>query len=240
MSYDVGEINKLIELCDELYNYTLNYNKINGSEVIYRKFSYQLKKFEDKYVFMKHNYAPRDILHWFGKHDCWEVTDLRTIKTILEQIKREYFEPEEDNIDPLNLWNFVHYSISSISKQKIIDGYYADAVESAMKAVNARVKRICLLHRNEEKDGVKLMQYVFSVNNPLLKFEDINTESGQNVQTGYMQMFAGAIQGLRNPKAHDNLYITKESAMKQIVFASLLMDKIDEALIYTNISEGLK
>lgn len=237
MSYDVEEINKLIELCDELYNYTLNYNKINGSEVIYKNFSCQLKEFEDKHIFMKHNYAPRDILHWFGRHDYWEASDLRMIKAILEQIKREYFVSEEENIDPLNLWNFVHCSISSISKKKIMDGHYADAVESAMKAVNARVKRICLLYRNEEKDGVKLMQYVFSASNPLLKFEDINTENGQNVQIGYMQMFAGAIQGLRNPKAHDNLYITKESAMKQIVVASFLMDKIDEALIFTGISE---
>lgn len=39
------------------------------------------------------------------------------------------------------------------------------------------------------------------------------------------------------PKGHENKTITKEAAVKLLIFASLLMDKIDEAVSYTNIDE---
>ena len=70
-----------------------------------------------------------------------------------------------------------------------------------------------------------------------LIFEDIKSKSGENVQNGFMQIFAGAMIGIRNPKAHENQTVSKDSAIKSLVFASLLMDKIDEAISYSKISE---
>ena len=52
-----------------------------------------------------------------------------------------------------------------------------------------------------------------------------------------MQIFAGAMQGIRNPKAHENLYIQKDAAIKRLILASLLMDKVDEAVQNTGIEE---
>ena len=43
-------------------------------------------------------------------------------------------------------------------------------------------------------------------------------------------MFAGAAAALRNPKAHENDSITAENAARQLIFASMLMYKLDEAL----------
>jgi hypothetical protein len=54
---------------------------------------------------------------------------------------------------------------------------------------------------------------------------------------GYMNIFAGAMTGIRNPKAHENQIISKDMAIKRLIFASLLMDKIDEAISYSNIEE---
>lgn len=82
------------------------------------------------------------------------------------------------------------------------------------------------------------MRKAFAPSNPLLIFEGMDTESGRNVQEGYMQMFAGAMQGIRNPKAHENLSISREDAVKRLVLASLLMDKIDEAIGFSNLSES--
>ena len=76
------------------------------------------------------------------------------------------------------------------------------------------------------------MNKLFSPNNPVLVFEDNSTDSGKNVQQGYMQIFSGSIVGIRNPKAHENQILNKESAYKRIMLASLLMDKIDEAEKY--------
>jgi len=82
-----------------------------------------------------------------------------------------------------------------------------------------------------------LMLKTFSPNDPLLTFEELRAVSGKNVQEGYMYIFAGAIQGIRNPKAHDNMNIAREDAIKRLVFASLLMDKVDEALLFSKLTE---
>ena len=135
-------------------------------------------------------------------------------------------------------WSYLHPIINRVSGDKFIQGFYADAVESALKEVNSRVKQIYKQYRGEEKDGQDLMRKAFSPTNPVLIFEGIETESGRNVQEGYMQIFAGAIQGIRNPKAHENTYISREDAIKRLIFASLLMDKIDEALRFTGLKEN--
>ena len=82
------------------------------------------------------------------------------------------------------------------------------------------------------------MRKTFSPSDPLLVFEDLDTTSGKNVQEGYMQIFSGAIQAIRNPKAHENVYISRQDAIKRLILASLLMDKIDEALKYTGKTEN--
>lgn len=59
---------------------------------------------------------------------------------------------------------------------------------------------------------------------------DTSTDTGENVQRGFMDMFAGAAAALRNPKAHENDFITAENAARQLMFASMLMYELDEAL----------
>lgn len=134
-------------------------------------------------------------------------------------------------------WKYIHPLIYQVSGGKFTNGFYADSVESALKEVNSRVKNIYRKYRNEEKDGQDLMRKAFSPSNPLLIFEGIDSESGKNVQEGYMQIFAGAIQAIRNPKAHENMNISREEAVKRLILASLLMDKIDEAIRYTKLIE---
>lgn len=82
-----------------------------------------------------------------------------------------------------------------------------------------------------------MIEYIFALEQNRLKFENISTESGENIQKGYIQIFSGAITAIRNPKAHENLTLTKDSAIKRLILASLLMDKIDNAIAYTNIAE---
>ena len=53
-------------------------------------------------------------------------------------------------------------------------------------------------------------------------------------------MLAGAMSALRNPKAHANIPIEQEDAMRRLIFASMLMYKIDEAVLYSKIIEPLK
>jgi hypothetical protein len=45
---------------------------------------------------------------------------------------------------------------------------------------------------------------------------------------GYMDIFAGAMTGIRNPKAHENMTITKNRAIHHLFLASLLFNRLDE------------
>lgn len=149
----------------------------------------------------------------------------------LEKLKRLDLKQKQEEVI---FDNQIHGMISDVCKKKYFDGHYADAVESAFKEVNSRCKKIYKTKVGEEKDGSDLMNKLFSPNNPTLAFEDNSTESGKNVQQGYMQIFSGSMTGIRNPKAHGNQVLTKESAYKRLILASLLMEKIDEAENYEN------
>ena len=135
------------------------------------------------------------------------------------------------NNNPSSIWENIHPQIVTVSKTRFNNGHYADAVEAAFKEINTRVKKIYKDRTSVEKDGAKLMQAAFSVQNPIIKLGDISTETGTNIQQGYMEMFAGAMIGIRNPQAHNNLLITKDNAIRELHFASMLMYKIDDELV---------
>lgn len=123
-----------------------------------------------------------------------------------------------------------------------MDGGYANAACDAFIEVNDRVKRLFKSIKPGEKvpDGDIAMKTVFSVNTPLIEFCDRSDGSGANTQKGFMEMLAGAMSALRNPKAHANITIDREDAMRRLIFASMLMYKIDEAVLYSKITETSK
>lgn len=127
-------------------------------------------------------------------------------------------------------WPLIHTDIIKVSKEKFEHGHYADSVESAFKEVNTRIKDYCKKKTGQELDGVDLMRNVFSSKSPLIILDDLTTQSGKNVQDGYGHIFAGSMQGIRNPSAHANLEISDEKAIHLLFLASLLMFTIDDKL----------
>ena len=136
---------------------------------------------------------------------------------------------ETAKLPQLDFWGIIHRDIIRVAKNKFEDGYYADAVESAFKEINKRVKEIVKNKTGEELDGASLMNKALSERNPIVVLDDLSSETGRNIQKGYMQIFAGAMIGIRNPKAHENITISRERAIHFIFLASLLMYKLDEA-----------
>lgn len=123
----------------------------------------------------------------------------------------------------------MHSAVASVSDKAMRVGLYADAVERAFKAINSRVKKLVKGLVPTADDGVKLMQKVFSEGNPLIRLASDDDPSGVDVQRGYMFMFAGGMSAIRNPKAHDNIEIDRNDALRKLYFASMLMYKLDEA-----------
>ena len=139
-------------------------------------------------------------------------------------------------------WQLIHPKITQASKKLFLDGSYANAACDAYIEINDRVKRLFQAIKPGEKvpDGDAAMKTVFSANAPLVEFCDRSTDSGANTQKGFMEMLAGAMSALRNPKAHANITIDREDAMRRLIFASMLMYKIDEAVCYSKIVEPPK
>ena len=138
-------------------------------------------------------------------------------------------EPKDDK--DYDIWVLIHPLIAEVSKKRMKDGYYADAVEAACKTLNARVRDIVLDQTGEELDGAGLMRKAFSPGNPIIRIASPASKSGHDTQQGYMDMFAGVMTGIRNPKAHDNETITKEDALRKLMLISLLMYRIDDRII---------
>lgn len=137
---------------------------------------------------------------------------------------------EYSNSNVSSFWDNIHSQIICVAKSRFENGHYADAVEAAFKEINVRVKKIYKERTGIEKDGSSLMSSAFSVQNPIIKLGNITTETGKNIQQGYMEMFAGAMKGIRNPQAHNNMEISKSDAIRKLHFASMLMDKIDNEI----------
>lgn len=60
------------------------------------------------------------------------------------------------------------------------------------------------------------MKKTFSPNNPLIKLNAGISASEQNEQLGYMEIFSGAMTGIRNPRAHDSDWEDSEERAMQL------------------------
>ena len=151
----------------------------------------------------------------------------------LNKIKAEYKErnAKGDKQKPDTLyasWDLLHPKIVEVSRSRFEANHFADSVEAAFKELNSIVKAIVKQKTGQEYYGADLMNKVFSLKNPIVVLDDLSTETGKNIQKGYMQIFAGAMTGIRNPKAHENITIDNQRAIHFLFLASLLLFKIDE------------
>ena len=106
------------------------------------------------------------------------------------------------------------------------DGYYALAVEEAFKCVNNTVKN----RSQHTQDGASMMRSVFSVKNPLLRLNNLRSQSEHDQQQGYMDIFAGCMTGIRNPRAHEHRYLDEPRVALEILsWANQLLRMVDAA-----------
>lgn len=139
-----------------------------------------------------------------------------------------------DQVNCANLCYLLHPDIQKVSETQYKGGSYAEAACNAFIEINSRLKKIYRdKYPNDENvpDGQTLMNRIFADKNPVLKAGDLSTQTGKDIQMGTRFMFAGAIAALRNPKSHENITLTKEDSMRRLIYASMLMYKIDEIIM---------
>ena len=84
----------------------------------------------------------------------------------------------------------LHPEIARAAAKLFRDGHYANAIEDACKALDGLVR---FRSGRFDLSGTDLMQKVFRPNNPILRFNDLKTESDKSEQQGRMFPFAGAM-----------------------------------------------
>ena len=131
-----------------------------------------------------------------------------------------------------DMWSCIHPKIVQSSKKLFVDGHYAQAAVDAFIEFNdqakSRYKEVNPGAR-DVPDGRDLMNKLLSPKRPMLLAQCDVQGSERDYQEGLHQMASGAMAALRNPKSHSNEEeLTKEEAMRRLMFASLLMYKLDE------------
>ena len=117
--------------------------------------------------------------------------------------------------------------LQEVSGSLFRDSYFARSVEEAFKLLNNAVKEKSGL---ADRDGAALMRAAFSADSPTLRLNDLETVSEKDEQRGYMDIFAGSMTGIRNPRAHEHdLADEPEVALELLVLANHLMRKLDGA-----------
>jgi uncharacterized protein (TIGR02391 family) len=165
------------------------------------------------------------------RENCKSETGV--LNSLLDVIDQELsFSAPVPVVQTEDFWSRLHPSVTQVAKDRFNACHYADAVEAAFKELNSKVKAYMKRATGQEFDGVDLMQRAFSPNppGPVIRLADLSTEDGQNIQQGYMQIFAGSMKGIRNPKAHSNIIIDAPRAIHFLHLASLLDFVFDERL----------
>ncbi len=185
------------------------------------------------------------IAHIFGSestqlHEFNNQTSLSAEKELLKSLIKEtkYFSntastqlsADQDSLEDSRgwFWEIIHPTILRVAKDLFENGFYADSALAAFRELNAVIKAEVKIRTGHEIDGSALMTTAFSVRNPVIELADLSSEDGKNIQLGYMQLFAGSMSGIRNPKAHGNISIDQTRAIHFLFLASLLMQKFDE------------
>ena len=133
--------------------------------------------------------------------------------------------PSLDCFEELVTNNLIRESSSSLFR----DGHYARAVEEAFKCLNSAVRTKSGVN---DKDGADLMRAAFSANSPVLSLNAFQSLSDRNEQRGYMDIYAGVMTGIRNPRAHEpGLLDDPEVALEMLIVANHLMRKLESSTL---------
>jgi uncharacterized protein (TIGR02391 family) len=147
-----------------------------------------------------------------------------TFSELKKKLGKKETVPRKRNIKLFNERK-LHASVIFAGKELFSNKHYSQAIFEVCKLLNKRVQELS----RSDLDGKKLMLNVFSVNNPKLKFNSVLSQSDKDEQEGFMHLFEGLMQGVRNPKGHEIINLKDPyRALEYLGFISLLFRKLDE------------
>ena len=94
----------------------------------------------------------------------------------------------------VGFWSEIHPEIIKSSRELFENSHYPEAVEAAFLEITIRVKTIVRDKTGEKVDGTSAMEKAFSANNPIISLGDTSTQTGRDIQRGYMELFTGSVR----------------------------------------------
>lgn len=142
-----------------------------------------------------------------------------------KKMGKESILPKKKNVKLFDERKF-HASVIFASKRLFCDGYYSQAIFESCKLLNKRVQELS----SSMADGKSLMLSVFSPSAPKIRINTLANQSDRDEQEGFMHIFAGVMQGVRNPKGHEIVDLKEPfRALEYLSLISLLFKKLDDA-----------
>ncbi len=147
--------------------------------------------------------------------------DLPDIQKHAEKVARE----RAGEAKPVGFEDLLHPAIIESSLDRLAAGFLREAVLNGVIAVMDMIRSRTGL----QLDGAPLVQQAFNPKTGKLIFSELDTESGQNDQKGFMMIYEGVYGGVRNVKAHSlNHDLNEQNASQYLVMLSLLARRVDE------------
>lgn len=116
--------------------------------------------------------------------------------------------------------------ISNVARDLFASGHYNIAVSQAYKALDKYVSEKAGL----QTSGLKAMRTAFNSKNPILVWSERTSTSERDEQEGYEHIFAGTMQGIRNPTTHEFGWVdSQELALELLLIAQHLLKKAKKA-----------
>ena len=154
----------------------------------------------------------------------------------LEKETKSTTKTEVKNFDEKKLANKLYYDIIThplirqASEEHFKNEAYRNAVLDAMIRLEEMIKEKASFPRDnkgKELSGVALMHKVFDPDKPILNWCKGARQIERDELEGYKHIFAGAMLGIRDPKAHAIFRINPMRALKLLTLAVLLAELVD-------------
>lgn len=119
---------------------------------------------------------------------------------------------------------------------KLENEEYTDALKTALIYLTEQIRDISGLH---DLDGDSLVTRAFSPTNPMIKVNDLRTDSDRNEQKGTMQILQGMYSAFRNPINHSMLNISENECIRKLIFIDTMLGYINRPIQEQNLHQNV-
>lgn len=122
----------------------------------------------------------------------------------------------------------LHSEVLKYCRTELLQDNYFHAVFEASKGLAQRIRELS----GVELDGAALIDKVFSIEDPVLAFNALQTETEKSEHKGFAALSKGCFAAIRNPLAHGPklMWNGEEDAADHLSLISLLNRKLDNCV----------